>query len=72
MKNQENDVTRAIEEYVGRGGWRNGGRPKANYQTTTMRVDIRLKDLIETLKTGLKSGRMSAENLKIFEDLAAQ
>lgn len=54
-----------------RGGWRDGGRPKANYQTKTMRVDTRLSRIVETLKERLKSGAMNDEDLKAFEELAA-
>jgi len=49
----------------------NSGRPPAPYKTKTLRVDTRLLKLIETLKTRLISGAIDEDELKIFEDLAA-
>jgi len=49
----------------------NSGRPAAPYQTTTMRVDVRMKGLIEAIKRKLISGAINDEDLKRFEELAA-
>jgi hypothetical protein len=74
MKDPNDTETREItpQKIERRGGWRvGGGRPKADYQTKAMRVDTRLLKLIETLKARLKSGAIDENELKIFEDLAA-
>jgi hypothetical protein len=75
MKDPEDKKTLEIDanpkKYVGRGGWRDGGRPKADYQTITMRVDTRLKKVVAALRERLKSGVMDEEELKVFEELAA-
>jgi hypothetical protein len=56
---------------LNRGGWRGGYKPKANYTTKMFRADVRLSGIIETLKARLKSGAMNDEDLKRFEELAA-
>lgn len=74
MKDPEDKLTIDLIESKPKnthGGWRGGGRPKVDYQTTTMRVDTRLKAIIENLKERLKSGAMNDEDLKAFEELAA-
>ena len=55
-----------------RGGWREGGgRPKANYETKAIRIDVRLIAIVETLREKLKSGAINDEDLKTFEELVA-
>lgn len=49
----------------------NSGRPASPYQTKTLRVDTRLLKLIETLKTRLQNGAIDENELKVFEELAA-
>lgn len=75
MKDPKDNAAREIDapqkKYVGRGGWRDGGRPKASYETKMFRADVRLSGIIETLKAKLKSGAMNEEDLKVFEELAA-
>ena len=75
MKDPEDNKTLELEtnekKYIGRGGWRDGGRPRANYETKMFRADTRLSGIIETLKAKLKSGAMNDEDLKVFEELAA-
>ena len=46
-----------------RGGWRNGGRPKGEIETTTIRIDKRLLSIIEKLKEEMKK----ENNEKILE-----
>jgi hypothetical protein len=54
------------------GGWREGGgRKKVDYTTKMFRADVRLSGIIETLKARLKSGAITEEELKTFEELAA-
>ncbi|MEI6746849.1 MAG: hypothetical protein WCL34_12875 [Methylococcaceae bacterium] len=54
------------------GGWREGGgRKKVDYTTKMFRADVRLSGIIEALKARLKSGAMNDEDLKRFEELAA-
>lgn len=67
------DTTRELPNLPKKhGGWRDGaGRKKVNYETKAMRVDTRLLKLIETLKARLISGAISEEELKVFEELAA-
>lgn len=65
------DLISVAESRKGRGGWRDGGRPKANYQTKMFRADVRLSGIIETLKARLKSGAINDEDLKTFEELVA-
>lgn len=73
MKDPNDNVTRDIIEKTksGRGGWRGGGRPKADYKTKMFRADERLSGIIETLKEKLKSGAINDEDLKTFEELVA-
>jgi hypothetical protein len=75
MKDPEDNATREIDappqKYVGRGGWRGGYKPKANYTTKMFRADVRLSGIIETLKARLKSGAIDEDELKVFEELAA-
>jgi hypothetical protein len=63
------DLISVAENRKGRGGWRDGGRPKANYQTKMFRADVRLSGIIETLKARLKSGTIDESELKTFEEL---
>ncbi len=72
MKDQKDNVTRDIIDKPKNthGGWRGGGRPKANYETKMFRADVRLGGIIEALKERLKCGAMDEEELKIFEELA--
>ena len=70
---QAKDTTRELPDLPKkRGGWREGGgRPKASYETKAMRVDTRLIEIMEVLKEKLRSGAISDEDLKTFEELVA-
>lgn len=75
MKDQNDTATREIipQKIERRGGWREGsGRKKtAFYETKMFRADTRLSGIIETLKARLKNGAINEEDLKRFEELAA-
>jgi hypothetical protein len=74
MKDPEDKQTIEIFKPKGkRGGARIGaGRPlSTGYKTKTFRADIRMAGLIETIKSKLASGAMNDEDLKRFEELAA-
>lgn len=73
MKDPKDNVTIDIitQTKSGRGGWRGGGRPKANYKTKMFRADERLSGIIEKLKEKLRNGAINDEDLKTFEELVA-
>ena len=75
MKDPEDQVTREIEipprKFVGRGGWRDGGRPKASYETKMFRADVRLSGIIERLKEKLKSGAIDEKKIETLTELVA-
>ncbi|MEI6747177.1 MAG: hypothetical protein WCL34_14535 [Methylococcaceae bacterium] len=67
------DTTRELPNLPKKhGGWRDGaGRKKVNYETKAIRVDTRLLGILAALRNKLKSGAMNDEDLKRFEELAA-
>ncbi len=71
--NTAKDTTRELPNLPKKhGGWREGGgRPKADYETKAMRVDVRLIELIETLKTKLKSGEIDEKTIETLTELVA-
>ncbi len=74
MKDPNDTETREItpQKIERRGGWRvGGGRPKADYQTKAMRVDVRLIEMIETLKEKLRSGAIDENTIKTLTDSIA-
>jgi hypothetical protein len=72
MKDTKDKQTIEIFKKDNRGGARAGaGRPSTGYKTKTFRADIRMTKLIETIKSKLMSGAMDDEDLKRFEELAA-
>ena len=70
---QAKDTTRELPNLPKkRGGWREGGgRPKASYETKAMRVDVRLIEMIETLKEKLRSGAIDETTIKTLTDSVA-
>jgi hypothetical protein len=73
MKDPKDNVTRDMIEKTknGRGGWRGGGRPKADYKTKMFRADERLGGIIEALKAKLKSGAIDETTIKLLTDSVA-
>lgn len=72
MKDPNDTATREIipKKTSKRGGWREGGgRPRSPHTTKLIRADLRLISIFETLKTKLKNGAISEEDLKAFEEL---
>ena len=73
MKDPKDNATIDIitKTKSGRGGWRGGGRPKANYKTKMFRADERLSGIIEVLKEKLKSGAIDEKKFEILTELVA-
>ena len=71
--NTAKDTTRELPNLPKkRGGWRvGGGRPKADYETKAMRVDVRLIEMIETLKEKLRSGAIDEKTIEMLTNLVA-
>ena len=65
------DLISVAENRKGRGGWRDGGRPKANYQTKMFRADVRLSGIIEVLKEKLKSGAIDEKTIETLTELVS-
>lgn len=66
-------VQQEIEGFKKRGGWRGGGRPKGSkkeFKTIAIRIDERIAQLVETLKTELKEGRLSENDIAELEKQA--
>lgn len=66
-------VQQEIEGFKKRGGWRGGGRPKGStkeFKTVAIRIDERIAQLVETLKTELKEGRLTENDIAELEKQA--
>jgi hypothetical protein len=68
--NTVKDTTRELPNLPKKhGGWREGGgRPKGDYETKAIRVDVRLIPIVEKLKEKLRSGEIDEKTIETLTD----